>query len=110
MLKIDEGKIYLTRGDTAYLEVAITLNDGSLYSMGPADKLRFSVKKNIADSEYAFQKVTQGSNLFTIDPVDTNGLDTGKYWYDVELETAIGEIFTVIEKSGFYLREEVTEE
>lgn len=109
MLKIEEGKIYLTRGDTAYLEVAITLKDGSLYEMGPADTLKFSVKKNVDDEEYAFQKVSEGSNLFTILPLDTSKLDTGKYWYDVELDTSIGEIFTVIEKTGFYLREEVTE-
>ena len=103
MLKIEEGKIYLTRGDTAYLNVAI---DGREPQAG--DTVILSVKKNIDDADYAFQKNVSFGEIFVIMPEDTKDLEYGKYYYDVQVNTAIGEVFTVIEKTAFYIREEVT--
>ncbi len=48
MFKIDGNNLYLTRGDTAYLSVSITGSDRVIKNM------ILSVKKNIADAEYAF--------------------------------------------------------
>lgn len=109
MLRIDEGKIYLTRGDTAYLDILITLDDGANYVPTDGDKIYFSVKQNLDDTEYALQKEVAAGETIILMPADTNSLPIGKYWYDVQLNTAIGEVFTVIEKSAFYLREEVTD-
>lgn len=103
MLRIEEGKIYLTRGDTAYLTVTV---DGR--EPQAEDRIILSVKKNIDDVDYAFQKTVSFGEIFVIMPEDTKDLEYGKYFYDVQLVTNIGEIFTVIEKTAFYVREEVT--
>ena len=107
MLRIEDGKIYLTRGDTAYLDVSITFADGASYSPDSGDIIYFSVKKNIDDDDYAIQKQVPAGNTIKLEPADTNNLNIGKYWYDVQLNTVDGDVFTIIEKSGFYLREEV---
>lgn len=109
MLRIEDGFIYLTRGDTAYLNVDIVLEDGSAYPMTPADKLTLSLKKSITDTDYALSKTIQGTTKFSILPLDTKPLEYGKYLFDVQLTTAKGEVFTIIEKSNFYIKEEVTE-
>ncbi len=108
MLRIEDGFIYLTRGDTAYINVDIVLEDGSKYQMTAGDMLVLSLKKLINDTEYALQKVLYGESKFTISPDDTKLLDYGKYLFDVQLTTSKGEVFTVIAKSNFYITEEVT--
>lgn len=108
MLKIEEGKIYLTKGDTAYLQIAITLDDGTTYSTHEGDTLTLSVKKDLKDAAYALQKVVAANEVITILPTDTEELEYGKYVYDVQLNTSLDEVFTIIAPSGFYLKEEVT--
>lgn len=108
MLRIEDGYIYLTRGDTAYLNVAITNQDGTAYVPRTIDTLTLTLKKNIADTVPALQKIADYSARFTLLPDDTRALDYGKYLFDVQLETAESEIFTVISKSNFYITEEVT--
>lgn len=109
MLRIEDGYIYLTRGDTAYLNVDVTKQDGSKYVMRMGDKLTLSLKKNIDDTDYALHKELVGATKFTIFPDDTKPLEYGKYFFDVQLNTLEGEVFTIISKSNFYIREEVTE-
>lgn len=109
MLKIDEGKIYLTRGDTAYLQVAITLDDGTVYTAHEGDTLTLSIKKEMNDTGYALQKVVAADEVINILPENTRMLECGKYIYDVQLNTSLNEVFTIISPSGFYLKEEITE-
>lgn len=109
MLKIEEGKIYLTRGDTAYLQVAISLDDGSAFVAHEGDTLTLSMKKDLKDTAYVLQKVVAANEVINILPEETKGLECGKYVYDIQLNTSIGEVFTIVAPSGFYLREEVTE-
>lgn len=107
MLTIDEDNvIYLTRGDTAYLTLAITFQDES-YEMQEGDKLILSVKKKVSDTDYAFQ-IASDSLTIPVYPQDTKELDYGKYFYDIELDTAKGEVFTLFEKNVFKIQEEVT--
>lgn len=106
MLTIEDSTIYLTRGDTAYITVNLEYNDGS-YEMQTGDTLTLSVKKAVEDTDYALQIITD-TNTINILPADTKELEYGKYVYDIQLQTAAGEIFTVIEKSPFKLQEEVT--
>lgn len=101
MFKIDGNNLYLTRGDTAYLSVSITGSDRVIKNM------ILSVKKNIADAEYAFQ-LTATDNKFIFEPEDTKDLDYGKYVYDIQITTEYNEIFTIVEKSNFYITDEVT--
>ena len=110
MLYLEFGNtIKLTRGDTARLTVPITNETTNAeYVMGENDTLTMTVKKNITDTEPALQKVLVGLNTFHIKPSDTAGLDFGKYKYDVELTTADGDVYTVIEPSTFEILKEVT--
>ncbi len=104
-----EGYIKLTRGDTARLTVDIS-NDlsGDSYEIAPEDTLTLSVKKSIRDEETCLQKTVTGSNTIYIQPNDTKHLAFGKYKYDVQLTTAGGDVFTVIEPSDFEIMQEVT--
>lgn len=109
MLYIDDKTIKLTRGDTARLTVPIiNLANNGEYTMESGDILYFTVKKTAKDSDFLFQKSVTGSNLIHIRPEDTADLSFGKYKYDVQLTTATGDVYTVIEPSTFEVMEEIT--
>ena len=109
MLKVyADGSIELTRGDTAYLEISITDSEGNPYEMQPNDTLTLSVKKSENDAAPAFQKTIQGHTSFHIEPEDTAGLAFGKYKYDVQITTEIGDVFTVLGPETFEILSEVT--
>lgn len=109
MLYIDDKIIKLTRGDTARLTVPIiNLANNGEYTMESGDILYFTVKKTAKDSDFLFQKSVTGSNSIHIRPEDTADLSFGKYKYDVQLTTATGDVYTVIEPSTFEVMEEIT--
>ena len=104
-----DGAIRLTRGDTARLTVPLTNEtDNSTYEMQEGDTLTLTVKKAVTDETPSFQKVLSGTNAFHIEPKDTAQLPFGKYKYDVELVTASGDVYTVIEPTTFEIMQEVT--
>lgn len=45
MLRIEDGNIYLTKGDTAYLQVDVTFDDGTAYEPFKGDTITLSVKQ-----------------------------------------------------------------
>lgn len=109
MLYIDDKTIKLTRGDTARLTVPIVnLANNGEYTMESGDILYFTIKKTAKDSDFLFQKSVTGSNSIHIRPEDTADLSFGKYKYDVQLTTATGDVYTVIEPSTFEVMEEIT--
>lgn len=106
---LDNGSIKLTRGDTARLNVSIkntTLDED--YEIAADDVLTLTVKKTVNDSEPLVQKAVTGSASFKLEPADTASLAYGKYKYDVQLATAAGDVYTVIEPSTFEITSEVT--
>lgn len=106
---LSDGTIKLTRGDTARLNVSIknsTLDED--YILAEDDMLTLTVKKTVKDSDYLIQKTLVGSSSFTIDPKDTEDISYGTYKYDVQLTTAAGDVYTVIEPSNFMITYEVT--
>ena len=110
MLKISSsGDIELTRGDTAWLTVAINDDNGEAYTVKGNDVLTLSLKKKAVDEEpILLQKIIKGTDTFHIQPEDTAKLEFGKYKYDVELTTAGGDVFTVIPPAVFKILAEVT--
>lgn len=110
MLYIESNNVIrLTRGDTAKLTVPIENDlDNSSYVMDEQDTLTFTIKKSVKDNENLIQKVVIGSNNFHIKPEDTDSLPFGKYVYDVQLTTAGGDVYTVIEPTSFEILSEVT--
>lgn len=104
MYKIDErGNIHLTRGDTAYIQINL-----SNYTYTKNDYLVFSVKKTLHDEEYMINKIFDPTKIIVLNPEDTRNYETGRFYFDVELHTTNGEVFTVIGPNYFYLKEEVT--
>lgn len=105
MLKIDDNdNIYLTRGDTAIIDVALFDEDGEPYSMLSSDRLVFSMRKLYDKGEILIEKeVDEPSFVFSTD--DTKGLDFGIYVYDVYLKNT-GKLDTVIAEKTFTLGEE----
>lgn len=108
MLTFEDGVISLTRGDTAYLSLNLT-NNGEPYEFKDGDTVTLTVKKNYDEEEnYLFQKVVAGGDTIVIEPQDTKPYDYGSYIYDVQVNTAIGEVFTVVGPNRFKLTKEAT--
>lgn len=106
---LPDNSVRLTRGDTAALTVNIVDDiTKEPYEVSPTDTITLTVKKNVKNSEYCFQKVVTGTPKIVIEPEDTKSLDFGKYKYDVELVTDTGGVSTVIEPSLFEVLPEVT--
>lgn len=98
--------IRLTRGDTCYIDVEVLGN----YELQEGDVLHFSVKKRAKDADYAFHIALPAQTILVINPSDTKDLDCGRYYYDIQLNTVDGEVFTLLGPCEFRLLEEITRE
>lgn len=108
MFRTENGAVYLTRGDSAALDILLTNADGLVYNLSDGDTLTLSVKRSVKDSEVLLcKKITSGRTV-NFNPADTAGLDFGEYRYDVQLNTKNGKIYTVIGPASFFVCEEVT--
>lgn len=65
----------------------------------------FTLKTNwqLPDSEASLKKVitthsspTTGTSVLTLLPADTSSLEPGVYDYDIQVKTAVGDIYTVL--------------
>lgn len=114
MFKICDNKIFISRGNTASLELFIADHNGTPYLLKKNDKLVFSVKKACDHSEVLIRKDTYtiatfkddnkpSYNIYTfnIESADTESLDFGNYVYDVVLYFANGRTETIIDPSQF---------
>lgn len=108
MLNIDdENNIYLTRGDTAILRVAITDETGEPYTMLPDDKLIFTVRRLAGKGTPIIDKTVAG-NIITISTDDTKDLSFGKYKFDIYLyNSSSNKLDTFIADKIFDIGEEV---
>ncbi len=103
----------IVRGTTKTMTIGVTAEDGSTYELEEGEILRFGVKKHPGDSTYLFSKemsassLTDGVYTFKIDPVDTENLDFGCYYYDVGLQHD-NEYFNIIPCSDFRVEYNVT--
>jgi hypothetical protein len=108
MLKIQSnGDIELTRGDTARLTVSVTDGQKQPYTVQADDVLILTVKKEYADAEPLIEKKITGETTFHIKPEDTAGLAFATYKYDVQIKTADGDNYTVIDDKKFKIANEV---
>lgn len=108
MLKIKGMDIHLTKGDTGYITLDIRNSQNKPYKYNDGDTLTMTIKKTLTNSK-VIEKTVNADESFVILPDDTKELSVGRYKYDVQVNTAIGEVFTVIPESAFYLEKEVTE-
>lgn len=108
MIQVIGNDIYLTRGDSARLQIAITNDSGEPYEVQEGDEVLFTVKKTVADAMALIQKTMTEEGEILIQPADTEGLAFGRYVYDCQLKTAAGDVYTFIPPSLFKLTEEVS--
>lgn len=107
MLKVENGNIRLTRGDSATLTVKLE-QDGAEVEVGPNDQLTLTVKRSTTSADALVEKTATGTNTIAIDPADTEELAYGSYKYDVQLTTEDGGVYTVVGPATFRIAEEVT--
>ena len=92
-----EYNIDMTRGDTLSFGMEFTDLDQDL------DTAFFSVKQNIEDDEYLFQKsigdgitkISTGKYAVRVAPGDTYNLPLGQYYYDLEISVN-DDVLTII--------------
>ena len=108
MLQITENEVFLTRGDSADLEVIVYDLEGNVYELQEGDTLVFTMKYNCITSDILIQKnITENSTIHIV-PSDTNSLSYGTYQFDVQLTLANGKVYTVIAPHNFNIMKEVT--
>lgn len=95
MLMIKNGKIMLTRGDSAYITVTLKALDGAAYTMQAGDKLTLTVRKQAIDASSVLLQSVSDSNTIKLAPEQTEKLASGSYSYDIQLTTVAGDVFTV---------------
>ena len=97
MQKVRETLLEMTKGDTFYLGVELVGFDAELTAA------YFTVKQNKDDDVYIFQKTledgiseeSENKYRVRVAPEDTADLDTGWYYYGLELH-ANGDVSTVL--------------
>lgn len=97
MAKLTDTDFVMVRGDTLAFGVEIEGLGQDL------DTCYFSCKTDPSDTSYVFQKslddgitvVEQGKYRVRVAPDDTENLNTGKYFYDLEIGIN-GDIYTVL--------------
>ncbi len=121
MFTVSNNKISITRGDSAYFEVEIKqliqeeLSDYMLHE-GDTVKAQVRTEPNVGDLlidaslDNGKLYFDDGTIIWHIIPADTKNLDVGTYWYDVELDTADGDVFTFIKNTTFKVTDEVTKD
>ena len=103
MLFIDSrtNKISMTKGDNASIEVV--LEERQIFE---DDVITMTVRNK--NEGIAFTK-TAVDGVIEIEPEDTKDLDTDEYYYyDIQLTTFGGQIYTIVEDALFSVNREVT--
>lgn len=75
------------KGDTGNFILSIK-KDGVAYTISTGEKVYFSVKQSLNQETYTIQKeilsFNDGKAQIVILPTDTDDLDSGTYYYDIE--------------------------
>ena len=98
--------IHLTQGDSAYLNVEITNDDGTPYAIKEGDTLTMTVKAT--NGTKIFSKTVQAYESIIIEPQDTINVGVGRYKYDIQLNTE-NQVYTIISVSSFFVEEGLSE-
>ena len=100
MLNVENGVITLTRGDSAYLNFDLTTQDGEEYPLQEGDLLRLTVRAQADSSCPVLLEAESTDETILLKPEQTEQLEPGKYSYDVQLQTASGDVFTILGATG----------
>lgn len=84
MLKIEGNNIFLTRGDSATIDLTIYDEEGNIYTPKPNDVIVFSVKVNVNNVETILRKSFEDLSL-KISSQESLKFNYGEYFFDVKL-------------------------
>lgn len=112
-MDISGTTLTMTRGDTETLTVSCTDSRNQPVKFKTGDVVYFSVKENIYDENYIFQKQVlsfthDGKCIVDIESTDTNGLLFKSYIYDLQVKRGNGSVKTLVKPSTLTLTTEVT--
>ena len=98
MLYIDDDVISITRGDDATLEITINKSDGTEFEMDPSDTLTLTVRERPCCGCPVLLTSTSapGSNRIVLSGDAKAEVCPGRYSYDVQLNRANGERYTIL--------------
>lgn len=92
-IEVRGSDIYHRRGDTGKLSISLLVGN-TPYVWQDGDTGLLTLKKKKDDDAVVLQK-EMAEGAFSLLPEDTKGLKPGKYWYDVQVTLATGEVCTV---------------
>ena len=97
MLKIEEGIIYLTRGDDAVIDVNMCNLKGETYHMHPGDTLTLTVRERPEETSALVLTAVgdPGAARIVITGKDTENAEPAQYSADIQLTTYDGKRYTV---------------
>ena len=114
MYKVTNNNIYLTRGDSASMSLAVQDEQEQSYDFS-SDKVVLTVKRTCTDRQIILQKEFDAEGKIYFAPEDTEKLDMGDYVFDVELrhtegsgDEAVTTVSTIITPHTFTLGTEVS--
>lgn len=94
MFEAKNGRIKITKGDSASLLVNLKMASGEAYQMQAGDMLTLTVRRMPGDEKLI--EIVSDSEILTFIPSYTKDLEPGAYCFDIQLTTANGDIFTVV--------------
>lgn len=80
----DENNIYLTRGDSATLELSIFDDQGEPYTPKEGDLIVLTIKTNVCNYGYKLRKTFESLRL-VITEQESERFNFGEYFFDVRL-------------------------
>lgn len=102
MFKITKDSVFLTRGDTALIEVELLNEDGEEYTPESGDHLYFRLKQSTTAKVILIEKeIDMDTMVLELTEDDTKDLKFAVYKYEIELVTANNYHFTVIANADF---------
>ena len=117
MLKIENNRISLTRGDSMAVFIDLYADSGEPWEPQEGDTVKFALKSNkfncnmseFLDHSPLIQKdISTSDMVLRLVPADTKSLGFGNYVYDIEVTFADGFVDTPINDVPFKLLPEVT--
>lgn len=98
---IKKNIIRCTKGDSLWTKLSLKSADDTEYIPDPNDRIRFALKKNLDDENVLIMKEIPTDTLeLRLNAADTEQLDVGEYYYDVEIQLTNGYIDTIIEATA----------
>lgn len=114
--KVENNKVFLTRGDSFDLTIALKYKDGTSYTPQEGDIITFALKEAkmtpgnqefVNKTPLILKTIPNDTLLLSLVPSDTKNLKFGNYKYDCEITFANGKVCTFIEDADFILTPEV---